>query len=224
MRKPMGRRLVAYILDILLVSVIVTAFSYIKFLNPKFEEYNKYSEEYESYIQELSMNNPTAVLSDEKATELAYNVSYFGVYTSIISLVITFLYFCIFQYYTNGKTLGKLVMGIEVTSTDNDRLKLSQVIIRSAIVDSILTSSLSIICLLFLSKTQFLTYSRIIEFIDLGLVLLCIGIAVYRDDGVGLHDKLAHTRVIYTSEKENIIKEATVTEKNKTKKIKKEAE
>ena len=222
MKKPTFRRLFAYLIDILLISFIVSAFSYIKFLNPKLDEYNKYSEEYTSYVNELSQTNPTGILSDEKVQDLSYNMSYAGVYTSLISLVVTFLYFSIFQYYTNGKTVGKLAMGIEVISANNKKLRLSQLIIRSALVDSILTSSILLIAILFLSKSSYMGISRVIEIIDLGIVLVCAGMVIYREDGVGLHDNLANTKVIFKADKDKI-KEAVVTEK-KTSKAKKEEE
>ena len=222
MKKPTFRRLFAYLIDILIISFIVSAFSYIKFLNPKLDEYNKYSEEYTSYVNELSQTNPTGILSDEKVQDLSYNMSYAGVYTSLISLVVTFLYFSIFQYYTNGKTVGKLAMGIEVISANNKKLRLSQLIIRSALVDSILTSSILLIAILFLSKSSYMGISRVIEIIDLGIVLVCAGMVIYREDGVGLHDKLANTKVIFKADKDKI-KEAVVTEK-KTSKAKKEEE
>ena len=38
--------------------------------------------------------------------------------------------------------------------------------------------------------------------IDFGLILACIAMVIYRADGVGLHDYLAKTRVILSSEKE----------------------
>ena len=131
MSKPTFRRFIAYIIDIIIISLIVGAFSSIRFLNPKLDEYNEAQKQYQDYITELSMTkyqdyitelsmtNPAGVFSDEKAQNLSYDVTYYGVYTSIISLVVTFLYFSVFQYYTKGKTIGKLAMGIELISTDN---------------------------------------------------------------------------------------------------------
>ena len=215
MSKPTFRRFIAYIIDIIIISLIVGAFSSIKFLNPKIDEYNDAQKQYQDYITELSMTNPAGAFSDEKAQNLSYDVTYYGVYTSIISLVITFLYFSVFQYYTKGKTIGKLAMGIELISTDKKELRMSQVIIHSAIIDSILTSSLLVIATLFLSKTSFMKTSLFIQILDLALVFISIAMIIYRDDGIGLHDKLAHTRVVVKGERpEELIKEAEYTEKD----------
>lgn len=217
MKKATFRRALAYIIDILIIGFIATAFSSIKFINPKYEEYKNAYTEYEKYVQELSMSNPTKVFNDEKAQLMSYDVSLLGVYSSIITLVITFLYFGIFQYYTKGKTVGKIVTGIQVISTDGDRLKLSQVILRSGIIDSLLTSSLLIIAILFLNQNNYSNVSTVIEILDFGLIVACIGMMVYREDGVGLHDYLAHTRVVIKSEYDEI-KEAEYTEKENSKK------
>ena len=151
MKKPTYRRIFAYVIDIIIINIIVLAFTNIKFLNPKMDEYQEAANKYEEYIAELSMTDPTSVLTDEKATDLSYEVAYYGVPSTLITLIITFLYFSLFQYYTKGKTLGKLICGLEVVSTDKKELKLSQVIIRSAIIDSIFTSSILLIMVLQIS-------------------------------------------------------------------------
>ena len=207
MKKPLFKRVIAYFVDIMIITIISLAFSSISFLNPNSKKYNEASETYEKYVTELSQTNPTAMLNDPKAIDLSYDVSYYGVYNSLITIIVTFLYFCIFQYYTKGKTVGKLLCGLEVVSLDKKELKLSQVIIRSGIVDSILTSSILLIMVLFLSKGAFIKYSVIVQIIDSGLIFACIGMAVYRNDGIGLHDYLAKTRVILSKEKELFMEE-----------------
>ena len=52
-----------------------------------------------------------------------------------ISLVVSFLYFGVFQFFTKGRTLGKTLLGIEVISTDKKELRITQTIIRSSIIE-----------------------------------------------------------------------------------------
>lgn len=232
MKKPTYRRIFAYVIDIIIINIIVLAFTNIKFLNPKMDEYQEAANKYEEYIAELSMTDPTSVLTDEKATDLSYEVAYYGVPSTLITLIITFLYFSLFQYYTKGKTLGKLICGLEVVSTDKKELKLSQVIIRSAIIDSIFTSSILLIMVLFLTKASFIKLSIFVQILDAALLFTSFGMIIYRNDGVGLHDYLAKTRVILSCEKEDflednneikdakIVKEKTSVINEKTEKIK----
>ena len=218
MNKPTFRRIMAYIFDIIIITIIVSALSSIKLINPYHEKYGEAVESYESYVNELYKNpqNITNMFNDEEAVMLVYNVAHYGVYTNIISLVVTFLYFVVFQYYTGGKTAGKKIMGIEVVTTKGKKLEFKQLLIRSAVFNSLITSSILVICVLTLKVKPFTTASSIIEMIDFGLILACIAMVIYRADGVGLHDYLAKTRVILSSEKELLNKkpkEAKIVEK-----------
>ena len=210
MGKPTFKRFLAYIIDIIIITLIASAFSKIKFINPNADKLDELQQEYTSYILE----NPNAAMNskDETILNMSYDLAKLGIYNSVITLVITFLYFSIFQYYTGGKTAGKKLLGIQVISTDGGELKLSQVVIRSAIVNSIITSTLVCICMVTLSKQNYISISNVIQILDIGIVLLCAGMIIYREDGVGFHDKLAHTKVVRVSDLEDVddIKEAKI--------------
>jgi len=197
MKKPTFRRFLAYIVDVMLVALIAGMFAKLLILNPTRDEYNEKSKEYLDYIVDMAQSSDAAeIQNSEEALNMVYDITYLGVYSSIISLVVSFIYFGIFQYYTNGKTVGKLLFGIKVISTKNEKLKLIQTIIRSAIINSLLTSSIIIICVLFLSKTAFINVNKVIQMIDLGLIIASVSMILYRNDGVGLHDLLASTAVV----------------------------
>ena len=135
------------------------------------------------------------------------NVS--GKYSSIISVVVLFLYFGLFQYYTDGKTVGKLALRIKVNSTKG-KLKLSQMLIRSAIINSIFIKAVTIICLFLMSKNLYNTVNMYLEFVNIGLLVASGLLVVIRNDGVGLHDLLAHTKVERINK--NAIREANYKE------------
>ena len=109
------------------------------------------------------------------------------------------MYFIVFQYYNNGKTVGKALLKIQVKSKDNKKLKLTQMILRSVVINSILTSLISIICILTLSKSTYLTASNYIQMIDMAVMLVTFGMVMFREDGRGLHDMMANTKVIKES-------------------------
>lgn len=215
MKKPTFKRFFAYLIDTIIISAIVTIFSSIDLINPYKEEYETAYKEYQEYT--LSIDNPNELLNGEEVNDLTYDLTHFGMYTSIISLVVSFLYFSIFQYYNKGRTIGKALLNIQVVSTNSKKLKLSQVIIRSAIINSLLTSSAIILALLFLSKPMFLKANLIISYIDMGLILASIGMIIYREDGVGLHDLLAHTQVVDALYQKDKVKEAKFEEKKSKK-------
>ena len=145
--KPTFKRVCAYIIDLVLVSFISSLFASIEFINPKLDEYNKNYEEYRNYVQSITSGSETVdtseLLNGEKVNDFTYNIASSGVITSEITLIISILYFIVFQYYNNGKTVGKALLKIQVKSKDNKKLKLTQMILRSVVINSLLTSLIS---------------------------------------------------------------------------------
>lgn len=218
MSKPTIRRVFAYLFDFIIITIIASAFNRINILNPYFEKYEEAFERYDEYITEMT-NDPVKMseeFSIEEMLTVSYDLDRYGVYTSIITLGVTFLYFVGFQYITHGKTAGKLIMGIEVVSTDKKPLNIRQLLLRSAIINSLLPSLILILMITFMSKQLYIKTSVFVELIHYGLLIACFAMAVYREDGLALHDKIAKTRVILSRDKE-LLKE----ENKKTRRVKK---
>ena len=57
MKKPTLRRIGAYIVDMIVITIISSMFIRIEFLNPKYDEYQKAYNEYVDFTTEV-MNNP----------------------------------------------------------------------------------------------------------------------------------------------------------------------
>lgn len=221
MNKPIFRRISAYLIDILIITVISGFFVNIEILNPYAEKYNKISEESTEYIQNASADK---LFTDEKLLDYSYELSYYGIYTSIITLVISIIYFVGFQYFNGGKTIGKAFTKIKVVSSDNKKPKFYQILIRSTIINSLLTCTLLILFVAYLSRKGFETGSTIVQMIDLGLLFACAIMILARQDGKGLHDILANTQVINIKKeqiKEANIKESTRNIENTKKVVKK---
>lgn len=208
--KPTFKRVCAYIIDIVLISFISSLFASIEFINPKLDEYNKNYEEYRNYVQSITSGSETVdtneLLNGEKINDYTYNIASSGVITSEITLIISVLYFILFQYYNNGKTIGKALLKIQVKSIDNKKLKFKQIVLRSLVINSLLTSLISIICLLTLSKSNYLTVSNCVQMIDMAVMFITFGMVIFREDGRGLHDLLAGTVVVSTQD----VKEAVI--------------
>ena len=160
--------------------------------------------EYEDYVKNEMVQNPSLFLKDEKALELSYNLSRSEIPMSIITIVITFLYFCIFQYYTEGKTVGKLLLKLKLISDDGKRVSMAQLILRSSIINSLITSIIIILVTLTMDKYGFNRIGTIVQLVDYGIIIgsyICI---LCRKDNKGLHDIVAHTKVIdLTKEEKN---------------------
>ena len=219
MKKLTSRRVFAYVIDSIIVLLITGLFSNIYILNPTIDEYNEKYIEYDTYIQETLKTNPLSIVSDEYISELSYDISKLGVNISIITLVVTFLYFTVFQYSTGGKTIGKLLFGIEVVSKNNKKVKFSQLLIRSLFINSIATSTILIVIIMLSNRTVYNSYNSAIQSIDLGIIITCYLMMIIRKDGLGLHDIIAGTNVIRSSKLDS---EVIKLVESKKKSIKKE--
>ena len=221
MKKTTARRFGAYIMDMIIIALISSMFVKIEFINPKYDEYLKVYNEYLDYTSEIK--DIKQLENDSKITDLSYDLAKTGIASSIISLVVTTLYFVGFQYLNRGQTLGKKVFKIKVVDGDKGRVKLYQLLVRSLLIIStpslfFLTSFITILAVAFLSKTA---YFKVIQFTQLfDITVLCASfiLMMFREDGKGLHDLLMGTRVVFDEVEEETIKEAKVVEKDEIKK------
>lgn len=225
MKKPTLRRIGAYIVDIIVITMISSMFVRIEFLNPKYDEYEKAYNEYIDFTSEV-INNPEKV-NDSNLNDITYNLSKTGLATSIITLVVTTLYFVGFQYINRGQTLGKKLFKIQVIDSENKKLKFYQVLIRALLIDKIATNAISAILISTLSKDTYLTGSQYVELVDMAIMAASFILIMFREDGKGLHDMIAGTKVVFESEvneEESKVKEAKIVKTSKKSKNKKEDE
>lgn len=225
MKKPTLRRIGAYIVDIIVITMISSMFVRIEFLNPKYDEYEKAYNEYIDFTSEV-INNPEKV-NDSNLNDITYNLSKTGLATSIITLVVTTLYFVGFQYINRGQTLGKKLFKIQVVDSENKKLKFYQVLVRALLIDKIATNAISAILISTLSKDAYLTGFQYVELVDMAIMAASFILIMFREDGKGLHDMIAGTKVVFESEvneEESKVKEAKIVKTSKKSKNKKEDE
>lgn len=217
MKSPTFKRVLAYAIDFLLVMLISSLFSKIELLNPTMDEYSKMYDEYVKYTEKLD----SVDLNSQELVDMNYQLSKSGIYISIINIVVTFLYFSIFQYFNKGQTIGKKLCKVKVTSINNEVPKFYQILLRTLIINSIFISTLLILSLCILSKSAYNTCSQVLQVVDMILVFSSIIMILFRKDGRGLHDLVANTKVVFDgSVSEDEIKEANIVEEKTIKRSK----
>ena len=196
MRRPILKRLFAYIVDLIIVVVIASLFIDMPILNPYFDKYLELSESLVSYL------NGGEVLTQEAINNLQYEFVYYSFYSSIILLSIKILYFILFQYINKGKTIGKAIFKIELVS-EKRKLKFYQVLLSSLIICNIFTQSITLVLLRTLSKSSFMNISGYISTIELTIAMITVVMITMRKDARGLHDLISNTSVVYRKEEKN---------------------
>ena len=220
------KRLVAYIIDIVLVSIVstvITSSSYInkdydKYINTS-EEYEAFYEEYTDYIEELQEQlDDEEITKDEydiklkekneiyerKSIDYNYKLIKLSLISTIISILVILLYFVVIQYYFNGQTLGKRIMKLRVISKNDKKLNLFNYFIRSLILNSVLINILNIVFVVILSKNNYLVYNQIIYVLEYVLEMTIIAMIVLEKNNRGIHDYLANSKVIFEGEKNEV--------------------
>lgn len=207
MNKYVYRRISAFLIDIFLVTFVSTVFSSISYVNPFIGNYkvayDEYREIYKSESESV-LTNPTiknVVDYSNKMSKQIYKIDYSMLFNNIYYLVFSFLYFVLFAYFTNGQTLGKKLFKLKVVRQDGEKVKLSNLMLRTLLSGSSIFMGVNIIVviqllLLMIPQNQAYFYailfssmiSYVIEII--GLVLL------FSKEHRSLDDIIGSTKVI----------------------------
>ena len=214
MKKPTIRRIFAYILDAMIISIIASAIANIRIFNPYLDKYREVEKQY-TEVLENSLSDQEKfqeLMNSDKINDMSYNLTKYGVYLSISSVIVTFGYFVCFQYYTKGKTLGRLITRTELVSSNKEELTFIQLIKRSVIINSLITSPILIIMMFTLNKASYLSANKYVQLVDYTLLIGSICLMIYREDGKGIHDLFAGTRVISSDDREFYFKHEAIKE------------
>lgn len=207
MNKYVYRRISAFLIDVFLVTFVSTVFSSISYVNPFIDNYkvayDEYREIYKSESESV-LTNPTiknVVDYSNKMSKQIYKIDYSMLFNNIYYLVFSFLYFVLFAYFTNGQTLGKKLFKLKVVRQDGEKVKLSNLMLRTLLSGSSIFMGVNIIViiqllLLMIPQNQVYFYailfssmiSYVIEII--GLVLL------FSKEHRSLDDIIGSTKVI----------------------------
>ena len=222
------KRIIAYLIDIIIVTSLSTMLTY--FL-PENKEYNEGMEEYTTLVNNAIFLGIESLLF-QKSNDLMYTINRSSITTTIVTTVLTIFYFVVFTYFMNGQTIGKKLMKIKIVSNDRKKLTMNNFLIRGLIINSILMNVLGIIILLGLNKATYLKVNDTLTYVYLFMMVLTLGMVLFREDKRGLHDILANTKVINAKPEENLlteeetiqnedskIKDATIINEEKLKKM-----
>lgn len=197
------KRIVAYIIDYLLITLVSTALVYITFINPRYDEYLEASKEYNAVAEQYYSKEITAKEFSEQINDLSYELNSTGYVYTIGNIIIIFLYFGIFVYFTKGQTLGKRIMGIKIVSNKGKDLKIYNYFIRAFILNGVILNLCTLIAICFKESTYLKIYSAASNF-DLILMIILFLMILFWKDGRGLHDILAGTKVIDVRDEANL--------------------
>ncbi len=190
------KRIGAYVLDILIVSLFVSLLSYVPFLNPSRDAY---SEKYNELVNLQEQYSSSEISLDEynQAFEpIAYEIYRYNTYYVIIDLVCTLLYFGVLQFFCKGQTIGKKLFQIRVVSNDERPLTLVNFILRTVVLSNMIIS-VALQCIVhFMDVDHYYMVYENVNLVGSIILYIILFMIVVRADGRGLHDFVANTKVV----------------------------
>ncbi len=190
------KRLGALILDMIIVSIVVSMLTF--FVNNN-SNYEKLTKEYNDVMAQ-AMDKKTSPKEYKKllskASDISYDLSKQTVVVSFVSLTMYILYFIVFQFYNKGQTIGKKLMKIKIESNDGKDLTMNQLAVRSLIINSILANLILLAVIILGSKDVYFVSSMTVSMIQYIIIFTTAIMILFRKDKRGLHDVITNTKVI----------------------------
>lgn len=186
------KRIFAYIIDMIIITII-SSFIYVLPIFEKEQEYyleatNNYTETYKEYIE------------NKKTEKDVLNAEYEMISTSSTLLIIRIstiiVYFSIIPYFKKGQTFGKKIMKIQVVPNKGKTTNAGLYFLRGLLSSNAIIEIISILILIFASKTTYQNTSLLINYITYFIYFLMLYIPLSRKDKRTLHDLITKTKVI----------------------------
>lgn len=189
-----SKRLLAFIIDMIILGI---ASSILTFPFSNTENYKKLTKESTQVMEDYLDKKITPETYLSRSSDISYDLSKEIGLKTIITIGIYILYFIVYQFYNNGKTLGKKLMKIRIVS-DNDKgeLSMNQIAVRSLIINSILVNLITLSVTIFGTKDVYFVTSIVMQVLDMILMFTIAIMVLSREDKRGLHDIITHTKVI----------------------------
>lgn len=208
------KRVLAYLVDVMIISFVSLLLTYFV---PTSENYNKLNKEFENLTIDYRNQEVTMEEYLEKGTDINYQLNKEAVPQTIVSTVLSIIYFVVLAYFMNGETLGKKLMKIKITSNNDKKLTMNNYLIRALVIDSVLMNIITIITILLFSKDIYLTSYNIISYVFSFVYIVSLAMILFSKNGRGLQDILANTKVISTEtveEKQEVLEKKIVNKKD----------
>lgn len=193
-KKPyIYKRILAYIIDLIIITLISGVLT-IVFTNN--EKYNKDSERLMELTKKVTSGEIARDEYIKEYDELNYDLTKDSIDVTIITIGVSILYFVIMSYYCHGITLGKYIMRIKIVSASGKKLHLGNYLLRSLLINLILSHLSSIILVSVLSKDAFIKYYPKVSNVFTLLIVVSFVIIMYRNDGRGIEDFMGNTKIV----------------------------
>ena len=203
------RRISAIILDLLIISLLTSLLFNNSISNPYYNDYQNNTKEYNELVSNVNpndFNTPDGVIQfKNKFSDVLHKTVKSNLFYYIWYVVLSFLYFVLFQYSTGGKTLGKKLYGIRITNKEsNKKLSILRLIGKTFCAGElfffdgiVFICILNIIGILFINNTDiFFYYNALVNIIGIVFEIVLLVTYFKNKNAETITDKIFKTKVI----------------------------
>ena len=190
------KRLGAYFIDILIVTIISVSISSIKSINYQYESYNDLYNEMVDVTEKFQNKEIEEEEYTKKLTNLNYKIDKNSTLTTFISIACIIGYFVIFAYSQDGRTIGKRVFKLQVVKNNEGNLNLVNYFLRSLVLNNLFFTIVRLISIMSMNKGTYITSMNILNSVQLIVQILIVISLLISKEGRGIHDYIAGTKVI----------------------------
>ena len=211
--KTLLKRLGAYLIDYLIVTVIIYGVMLLPFVNPHKEEYNTKYNEVVRVNEQFQNNEISSEEFNEALIPIAYDLYRLNGSYVIVSTICFIGYFVIFQFLYKGQTIGKKIFKLKLASANDKPLSMVNYLVRAIILYNILIPIIELIIVFTMSSENYYNVYQNVNLVSYIIMYITLFFMLVRTDGRGLHDILANT--IVKDEKEIETKQEIIEVKEK---------
>lgn len=192
-KASLGKRILAYLIDIILVFIIVILLEVLLPKNNNIEilnrELNETTDQFFGKQIDFSVyfNQTALIFRDLDKARIMY---------SVINGVLIFIYFIFIPYFFDGKTIGKKILKIKTIRNDQEYLSLKNLVIKNMIDTGLMYMLFSLMLIYILPGTSYFTFTLFLSIFQIGLIITSFIMIIKRKDKRGLNDILSGTKVI----------------------------
>ena len=187
------QRLVAFIIDIMIISIVSSVLSLPFYDNDSVTKLNDATLEITEKYMSKEIDTKTYMA---ESSNISYEMARKNGIVSLVTLFLSVGYFVCYQFYNKGQTIGKKLMHIQVVKSDDSDLTINNMIYRSLIINSILADML-VLCFVIFAKSEVYFYGvGTIEAIQYIVMFISIIMVMFSKSSRGLHDLVANTKVV----------------------------
>jgi uncharacterized RDD family membrane protein YckC len=203
------RRFSAIFLDLVLISLLTSLLFGNTISNPYYNDYKNSSKEYTELISNINpqeYSTPDGVIKfKDKVSDALYKTSKTNIFYYVWFIVLSLLYFVVFQYSTGGKTLGKKLYKLKVVNSDDKKnVSFFRLLFKSLFIGEffifdgiVLISILNIVGILLINDANiFFYYNAIISLLGIILEIILLVSFFKSKNNETILDKVFKTKVI----------------------------